>query len=193
MTLHPGADASTPGAPLPAGTSILAAYVGRPGAGAPDALHIWSADEWNDYIEHAPSLRSLPISVHSYDDGNPRADAANAVDAVRALGWAPNMPGAQRRIIVVDCETLIDNAYFAEVQKGINDAGFRAVLYGSASTVEYNHCPGGYYVANYNFSHAPTTLPANCLGIQWKPGGAWDLDVFSDAAYAGCGIGLRHG
>jgi hypothetical protein len=189
--LHPGVDAAYPGAPLPLGTQVLAAYIGEPGAGGPDTPHIWTADEWNSYYERDPKLKFLPIYTHDYADGNPGADARNAVDAARALGWAPDMPGAQRRIILIDCETFVDPGYFSEVQAGVNAGGFRPALYGSASFVVQNPCPTGYVPADWNYAHQPTALPRGWLGIQWRAGTQWDLDVYGEEAYAACGVGPR--
>jgi hypothetical protein len=193
LALHVGVDAAFPGAPLPPGTEVLAAYVGKPGAGAPDTPHVWTAADWNTYVFKHKTLRLLPIYVHNYADGNPEADAANAVAAVKALGWSPHKPGTETRIIIVDCETFVDPAYFSAVQAGIVKGGYKPVLYGSAAFVTKNPCANGYWIADYNYSHAPTALPSNWLGLQWKSGSPWDSNVFSDELMAGTGVGLRHG
>jgi len=192
-TLYKGADAAFPGAPLPAGTSVLAAYIGIPGKGtaSPDTPHIWSRADWNSYIGKQPEIRLIPMYVHSYDDGDPQADAANAVDAAEELGWQRGYAGDERRIIVIDAETLTDHAYFLTMGEAIEAAGYQPVMYGSASTLGALPKFKGYFVANYNYSHAPTALAEGILGIQWKPGGPWDLSVFSQAMYDGAGVGPR--
>lgn len=190
-----GVDAAYPGAQMPPGTHILAAYVGIPGQGnrSPDTPHIWTADEWNEYIDRDPELRVLPLYVHNYDDGQPEKDAMNGVAAIRELGWAPHRIGAQRRILVIDCETLVDYSYFYNMSKTVYDEGFSPVLYGS-SMVTKNAMVGGrgYWVASLT-PRTPTTLPKSWRGQQWSWHGAWDWSVFDGDLYAGCGRGLRHG
>lgn len=94
-------------------------------------------------------------------------------------------------MIVIDCETLVDPAYFGELGRAVYDGGFRPVLYGSAAFVTSNPSPYGYFPADYNYTHPPTILPANWHGLQWKPGQAWDLDIFDADMLAGCGTGPR--
>lgn len=192
-SLYLGVDAAYPGATLPHGTRILAGYVGIPGRGnaSPDTPNIWSAGEWNQYAVPNPDLRLLPIYVHNYADGQPEVDGANAVAAVAALGWSPALQGEAERIIVIDTETLIDYEYFLRMGEAIERGGFRPVIYGSASTVRGNPAFGGFWTADYNNTHAPTALSSGNLGIQWKPGPPWDLSVFSQDLYFGCGHGPR--
>lgn len=189
MTLHNGCDAAFPGAALPAGTGILCAYVGgqfQPGA--PDTPHIWTGAEWNEYIEKQPALRLLPIYVHDYP-GPPEIDADNAVDAVRALGWAL-MPGALRRVIAFDTEMLQDPSYVQAVENRMNARGFSCMPYGSNNYVKSNPASFGYWVADY-VAHAPKTLGIGVQGCQWHAGTLWDYSVFSDAVYQACAAGLR--
>jgi hypothetical protein len=192
--LYPGVCAAYPGAQLPKGTKILAGYVGIPGQGnaSPDTPNIWSAAEWNHYAEADPDLRLLPIFVHNYADGQPEVDGANAVAAVAELGWSTALTGEAERIIVIDAETLVDYEYFGAMGEAISRAGFRPVIYGSASTVRGNPAFGGYWMADFNNTHAPTALASGNLGVQWKPGGSWNLSVFSQDMYFGCGHGPRH-
>jgi hypothetical protein len=191
MTLHKGADASTPGEPLPPGTEILAAYVGIPGqASSPDTPCIWTARDFNRYYETNPDLRFLPIYTHNYADGHPTADAMNAVTAIRELGWAPHMAGAAERILIIDEEVFRDLPYFTEMFNVIRTAGFFPVSYGSAAFVLSN--PGPYWVANWT-NRPPSSLPASMRGIQYASGPFWNLSVWSDAAWQACGTGPRHG
>lgn len=192
QTLYPGVDASTPGAPLPAGTKILAAYVGIAGRYGPDTPHIWTADEWNHYLSADPELRVLPIYTHNYPDGNPDADAADAVEAVEALGWAANLPDPGRRFIALDLEIMVNADYVYKLGEGIWNRGFRAIPYGSASYVTQNPAFAGRWEAILT-RHAPTVLNPGQRGIQWSWGTDWDYDVFDQETYDGCGVGLRHG
>lgn len=193
--LYRGVDAAYPGAVLPPGTRILAGYIGIPGRGSasPDTPHIWSTPEWNHYAVPNPDLRLLPMYVHNYADGQPEVDAANAVAAAAELGWSPGLKGEAERIIVIDAETLIDYEYFRAMGETMQRAGFRPVIYGSASTVFRNPRFGGYFIADWNGTHPPTALNAGVLGRQWKPGPPWDLSVFSQDMYFGCGHGPRRG
>jgi hypothetical protein len=192
MTLHNGVDAAFPGGQLPAGTSILAAYVGgefQPGA--PDTPHIWTASEWNHYLDVDPNLRLLPIYTHNFP-GDPVADANNAVDAVRALGWAPNMPGDLRRIIAVDLEVFVDPPYVSALGTEIGNRGFAMMPYGSNGEVKGNPPGIGYWVADLVMT-AQKTLGTGVQGVQYRFGQQWDYNVFSQRVYDGCGVGRRRG
>lgn len=192
MTLYKGADAAFPGFSLPPDTQILAAYVGIPGNHGPDTPHIWTAREWNSYIEQHHYLRSLPIYVHNYPDATPSEDADNAVQACLNLGWDANEPGKQRRIIAVDLEVMVDYNWVETLLDEIEKRGFTGMSYGSAHYVKQNPTGDvGYWEANY-IAHAPSVLPPNVGGMQWHNGNIWDFDVFSQEVYDGCGIGLRH-
>lgn len=187
MTLYNGADGAFPGAPLPAGTSILAAYVGEPeDPGVPDTPHIWSGAEWNGYIEAQPDLRTLPIYTHNWP-GDPVACAENAVNAVLELGWRPHIG----RIIVVDLEILVDVPYVQALDHEIGIRGFRLMKYGSYSFVVQNGPVAGGTWAAALTRRPPSILPPDVNGIQWQFGTAWDRDVFGPFAYDNCGQGPR--
>lgn len=190
--LLPGADASDPTTPPPAGTLLVCGYVGLPGAGSPDTPHIWTADEWNAALTAAPGSRALPIATHSYDNGDPAISAANAVQACLNLGWAPNRPGGREKIIFIDGEVLVDADYFAAMQERIADEGFIPVLYGSSYFIRQNPSPYGYWDAAWT-ARPPSVLPPNSLGVQWSPGTAWDRSVFSPVVFNRAGIGPRKG
>lgn len=193
MNLINGADAAYPGNPLPAGTQILAAYVGATDLpGPPDTPHIWTRDEWNQYLDPesalygGPDLRVLPIYVHDYP-GDPAVLAQNAVDAVTDLGWAAGIG----RLLVVDLETLVDPAYVSGLNQEVSLRGFRLCKYGSYSTINQNSFVyGGTWGALW-VTRKPTILPPGTVGQQWHPGELWDLDVFSPFVYDNCGRGLR--
>ncbi len=187
MTLYHGADGAYPGAPLPAGTSILAAYVGeQQDPGPPDTPHIWTTGEWNSYLEADPHLRVLPIYTHSYP-GDPVADADNAADAVLELGWKPGIG----RLIAIDLETLVDPPYVSALGARLEARGFHGMPYGSAYYVMQNPPLAGRWVAQLT-SYRPAAIPPGAVGVQWRFGQHWDSNVFSEFVYANCGVGLRH-
>lgn len=192
--LYNGADSASPGQPLPAGTKILAAYVGAPDLpGQPDALHVWSIDEWNLYLDPGsklyggPELRPCPIYLHDYR-GNAAEDAANAIDAVMDLGWTDQ----KLRIIADDLETLVDPVYVSQLNQEYRMRGFRMMKYGSSGFVNQNPpTDGGTWMALLT-NRKPTTLPAGiAVGQQWHFGQPWDLNVFSQFVYDNCGRGPR--
>lgn len=190
QVLYRGADAAYPGNPLPSGSKVLGGYIGLPGTGAPDTPHIWTADEWNWYVDKYPGLRLLPIYVHNYPDSTPRQDAANATDAARALGWTPNLTGTARRIIALDLETLVDYTWAQEVENYIESFGYRCMPYGSTAYVTRNPPGAGYWEADWT-GVPPSVLGPGQLGRQYANDGTWDLDVFTQDAYDGFGRGPR--
>lgn len=191
LPLYNGVDSARPGNPLPAGTQILAAYVGIPGIFGPDTPHIWTADEWNHYISSDPDLRVLPVYTHNFP-GNPIGDANNACDAIERLGWAPGLQGAERRILAVDLEIMINPMYVSALFAQVMQRGFSPMPYGSRAFVSQNpQGPVGYWVAEL-LRVAPIVLPPNAAGVQWKWTDTWDYDVFNERVYLGCGRGLRH-
>ena len=190
--LYPGIDASTPG-PLPPGPiSIIAGYVGDDSLpGPPDTPHIWTTAEWNETLDATHgTARLLPIYTHNYP-GDPKADAANAVSAVRAKGWAAGMTGDQRRIIALDLEIFVDRSYVAALETYIWDAGFAAMPYGSNYYVLQNPPGVGWWVADL-VARPPRYLGQGVQGVQWQFGTVWDRNVFSQRVLDGCGIGPRH-
>lgn len=198
MTLYNGVDASTPGAPLPKGTSLLFGYVGAKDlTGRPDTPHIWTLDDWNQYLSPTgthfagPWVRAVPIYVHDYP-GDPKADANNACDAMADLGWAMN----KGRLLYWDAETLIDPWYTEALAIECLNRGVRLGKYGSISTIELDPpVPGGTWFAEYQTTR-PTAIPAN-LGVAWQwaspaqVGGAWDRTVATSWVYANAGRGPR--
>lgn len=192
MTLYNMVDAATPGASLPAGTHILAAYVGIPNQYGPDTPHIWTRDEWNEYLDPDRSLKCLPIYTHNYP-GNAKADADNAVQAVGELGWVDNKTGEDERIIAVDLEIFVDPGYVSALFMEIRRRGFSPMPYGSDFYVKQNPAGIGYWSALLT-PRAPSMLPSGYQGIQWSwthfPG--WDSSVVSQRVWDGCGIGPRN-
>lgn len=191
--LYAGADSAAPGKPLPEGTKILCIYVGEPGAGAPDAVHVWSIEEANWYLDpHSElyggaDLRVLPTYVHDYA-GDPVADAKNAVGAMEAMGWARD----RGRLIFWDAETFVDGPYCAALNLEVRKLGCRLGKYGSQGTVNSNPpVDGGTWMAT-DTQVDPVELPPGCVGDQWSFGSPWDRSKFSEFVYENCGRGLRH-
>lgn len=197
--LHNGADASHPGAVLPAGTTLLAAYVGAPELqGQPDTPHLWTEAEWNWYLDPnserpnlygGPDLRALPIYTHDYP-GNPAVDARNAIDAMTDLGWHQHW----FRLLAWDSEALVDPAYERALAAALwNAEGWGLLPYGIFRTITQvpapEHSPGIWAAALT--PKRPYNLPPGIAGQQWQFGPDWDLDVFDPAVYNACGIGPR--
>lgn len=186
MHTYNGADGAYPGAPLPAGTSILAGYVGELGqAGAPDTPHIWVKDEWNEYLLRTPDLRPLPIYTHNYP-GDPRECAQNAADAVRELGWRHRIG----RLIVADLEELVDADYQNGLSAAIDAAGFTMLPYQPLWASQSVGWTGPVWAPMLT-RHRPRELSGPLVGIQWRWGQDWDYDVFARSVYDRCGRGPR--
>lgn len=170
MTLYRMFDASTPpGSPYP-GSAAVAGYVGG------STPHVWTLAEWQRFAE----LRQFPIWVGAgRTDGS--ADGAAAVEAVRNLGWAPNMPN--RRFIVLDMETEVDPGYINDFAAPVNDGGFWTLIYESLVAVDGNPVRGGIWLADWD-GIASIPAVAGVIGVQYKPdvpydGTQVDLSVIS--------------
>lgn len=191
--LYNGVDSATPGHPLPRNTRILCVYIGAKDLpGQPDARHVWTIDEINQYMDPAsklyggPDLRVLPIFVHDYP-GDPATLANNCCDAAVDLGWSNRLG----RLLVVDFETLIDPPYVGGVSAQITDRGFRMTKYGSQGTINQNPpVPGGTWMATDSGTR-PAVLPADRVGEQWLFDEPWDFSVFDQFVYDNCGVGPR--
>jgi hypothetical protein len=116
-------DAAFPPPGIPAGVSGVMGYIG----GA--ATHVWTPGEWKPF--HA--VRQYPIWVA--EGGAADTQAAAAVKAAKALGWAPDLPLGETRVIVIDMETAVEPAWYKIMAAGILSGGFVPVCYGSLSTV----------------------------------------------------------
>lgn len=192
-TLYPGVDGIKPGIPLPAGTKILAVYIGAKDLpDPPDAFHVWTVDECNLYLDPAsklyggPELRILPIFVHDFT-ADPHLVALNMADAASDMGWSDRVG----RIIYLDLETLVSPLFVTEVSNSLRTLGYTLGKYGSSGTVNRNPAvPGGTWMALLA-NRQPTTLPAGTVGQQWRFGADWDLDVFDQFVYDNCGQGPR--
>lgn len=186
MELFNGVDGAYAGGPLPAGTRILAGYVGEPGKpGNPDTPHIWTQAEWNEYLNQDTGLRALPIYTHNYP-GDPRECAHNATAAVLELGWLPNIG----RLVVVDLETLVDGQYQTELASAMDDFGFEMLPYQNVWAAQAAGWTGHLWAPVLS-RYRPTALNGKMAGIQWQWGNAWDYDVFGRYVWDRAGRGLR--
>lgn len=193
MMLRAGADTDRPGKHLPPGTTILFVYVGDPRLpGAPDARHIWTRAEINEYLDPAsplyggPDLRVVPIFVHDFP-GDPVAIADNIADALIDLGWSDKLG----RLVYLDLETLIAPAYVAQVSAQLARRGFTMGKYGSQGTINSNPpVPGGTWMAT-DSKAIPLVLPPDRIADQWLFGGDWDLTGADEFVWLNAGVGLR--
>jgi hypothetical protein len=192
-TVYSGVDGAYPGQALPAGTRIVAGYIGAKDLpGGPDTPHIWTRDEWNLYLDPRSALfgghdlRCLPIYVHDYP-GDPVADANNAADAAIDLGWSHD----RSRIIVWDAEFLSVKSYAAALHLNLNRLGFELMTYEKTVLQDPSADFRWIFRILTAGSPEPTAIPAGEDGWQWAQHDPWDLDIFSQAVYNHCGQGPR--
>lgn len=177
-------DAAYPPPAVPAGVSGVMGYIG----GA--ASHVWTPAEWQPFR----AVRQYPVWVA--EGGAADSQAAAAVKAAKSLGWAPDMPIGETRVIVIDMETAIEPAWYKIMAAGILSGGFVPVCYGSLSTVLGNA--------------ASDVLAADWDGIKAIPAGQTihgvqyaanvhvgsvevDYDLFDGWLMARGGVGPRRG
>lgn len=198
MQYYNGADASTPGAPLPKGTSILFVYIGEKNkAGAPDTPHIWTGAECNLYLDAdsdlygGPHLRICPVYTKDFAD-DPGLDAQNAIEAMQDLGWTMHIG----RLLFWDSELLIDATYTDRLALECMTMGVRLGKYGSLSTINHDPpVPGGTWFAEWQ-NTKPASIPPG-VGDAWQwasptqVGGSWDRTIAKPFVYANCGRGIR--
>ena len=187
--LFTGEDAAYPDGPMDA--QILCIYIG-----GPDALHVWTPEMANHYYQQNTRLVFLPYYVDSNNGrngdgrlvyGTPEASALAAVENAKYFGFAANMPGDQRRWIIVDAETNEDYEWYARMANVIWDEGFRMGQYRSLST--QGPVPNAVLIAADWTNVRPASIP--WIGQQYEAGPVWDKNVFTEAVLSGCGIGPR--
>lgn len=154
-------DAAYPPAHPPA-WPVVAGYLGG------NTPHAWKAIEW----DHQPARYRLPIWVRSNPQAvNDDADAAAAVKAAKALGVPHGCT------IALDFETAVNGEYVRTFDRMMQAAGYRVMLYGSASSVRHNPEPsGGYWSASWN--HKPH-MDTGAAATQWTNGNAYDSSLIS--------------
>lgn len=187
--LFTGQDAAYPAGPEDA--QILVIYIG-----GPTAMHVWPTSLANRYYAANPKTVFLPCYVDSACGADPAGrqvyatGAESGLAAVRAAfayGFAANMPGDERRWIAVDAETNTNYDWYDQMDAAIWDAGFRALNYRSLST-QGPVASSLLWAADWT-SDRPSAIP--WAGMQYAAGPVWDLDVFTEAVYTGCGTGPR--
>lgn len=159
MTTQQMYDAAYPPAHPPA-YPVVAGYLGG------DTPHVWTLAEWS----HQPARFRLPIWVRSNPGQvDPHTDAVHALAAAHLLG----VPHGST--IALDFETAIDAAYVKTFDQVLGDAGYKVMLYGSASSVRHNPQPsGGYWVANWT---GTPHLETGAVATQWTNGSGYDSSL----------------
>jgi hypothetical protein len=165
-------DWSDPGTGLYTGVDAGACYLG----GA--TPHVWTLAQ-----VRAQTCRWL-LPVWVYFPGRPGPEAGTA-DGQAALAAARSwgMPAGR---LAIDMETWADYAYTRAFRDVIAHAGWTTVVYGSASSLFGNYCPGGgWWVADwvghpyqYPGDHVWATQAENAA----QAGRPWDMSWFSDSA-----------
>lgn len=139
MSLYPAFDASTPpGVPYPGAAAVMG-YIGG------NTPHVWTRDEWRRFA----ALVQFPIWVGVFE-ADPVGHARQAVSAARALGWSPNPPSGNRRGIIIDYETEVNQAWIDSFAAVVWAAGYETFVYGSESTITGNPPKEGRWIALYN-------------------------------------------
>lgn len=179
--LFTGQDAAYPSGPE--NSRILCVYIG-----GPDAKHVWIPATANHYLEENPETVFLPIwvdSLCSYANGTESGIAA--VAAAKKWGFAPNLPGNERRWIVVDAETNENYTYYYQCAVAIWSAGYRMLAYRSL----YTQGPISddlLWCADWT-NVEPQSIP--WAGQQYMATTVWDYSVFTQDVLSGCGTGPR--
>lgn len=179
-------DAAYPPPSAPPGAEGVLGYVGARG----ETPHIWTPDEWQRFSH----LRQFPCWVPD-TTANPAKDAAAAIDAVRALGWAV-MSGGEERAIILDGETGEFAAWYESWANEVLADGFYPVAYGSLHYVD-GQFAGSVWAADWD--GIPELAAGETVGgTQYSAGVTWegtkiDLSVISTAMFVRGGIGPRKG
>ena len=154
-----GRDAAFPGGIEAGWRGFVGGYVG-----GPLAFNTWAPTDWLGF----PNRHKLPIWVAGHDA------RTEAFDCLRALKAAQVPTGVR---IAVDLETRVDNYWLTIFDKTLAWAGFKTMVYGSASTVFGNVPLNGYWVADYAgigpfmYNHPEVRM------TQYAPGGHEDYDT----------------
>jgi hypothetical protein len=180
MSLHHVFDAAYPPTTKPSSCDGVLGYIG----GA-RALRVWTHEEWLRF----ESIRQFPCWVPRGNE-NPVTDAKNAVAEANKLGWV-SWDGS--RVIVCDLETLELPSWYHQWAEEVNNGGYYAVAYGSASTVTANKA-SNVWVAKYDGSQA---LPSGTHGHQYAEDIRFsntevDYSVVDDWLFDRGGVGSRH-
>jgi hypothetical protein len=155
-------DASIEPKTLPAGTKIIAGYLGG------NTPHVWTAAEWNRF-----KVKKLPIFVCT-GEGNGIADGWEALKRLYQL----NVP--KGTVVAYDMETSIFATTVLNFYEVLRWAGYYTWVYGSRDFVFANPRCSGYWVADYTeVSH----LVKGSCATQYENGTATDRSVVSSWQY----------
>ena len=154
------------------GTSFagVAGYIG-----GTNALHVWSRADWQRF----PGWK-VPIWVASPpgpDAG--RNDARAALDVLRTLGVPPGC------VSMLDMEARKDDTYVEAFGALLQAAGYKVMVYGSASTVALNPPLNGYWLADYGPGGSPLPIdramellrPTNVRALQYASNRLYDSSL----------------
>lgn len=138
--------------------------------GGPRAFNVWAPGNWARFGKH----KKLPIWVAGF---NGHDEARTAVLALRGLGVPEGVWTA------VDMETRVDKTYLQHFGAVFDRAGYKWVVYGSASTVFGNPAPHGYWVADYR--HIGPFMYDSPVGTdvrmtQYASNDNWDSSTVKD-------------
>lgn len=158
-------DAISPNAG-PAGWEAAAGYI--PGG---DAYHGWTDKEW--MAEHA--RYRLPIWVRS----NPTNAAEGNAEGHAAIAWAKRHGQPLGTCIALDLETAVNGPYVNAFNATLYQSGYRAMAYGSLSTIFRNPKPhGGYWVAHYT---GTPHMEKGADATQYANLGRYDASLVNDS------------
>jgi hypothetical protein len=155
---------------------IVAGYLG-----GGNQLNAWSAADWQRF----PGLKKLPVYVRT-QPVNPVDDAFGVLRSLHYL----DVPAGKGVWTALDLETAVAPAYVTGYGEVLHWAGFKVLVYGSASTVLGNPPLDGYWVADYA-GQGPFMYPgANVAATQYASpatgsGGAWDSSAVTVDAQQG--------
>jgi hypothetical protein len=158
-------DAAYPPSSPPAWEAV-AGYIGG------NTPHVWTDAQWRAQ----PARWRLPIFTRSHG-GDPSADAHAAVS------WMTAHHVPKGSCVALDYETRVDASYLRAFDAVVVRAGWRAIVYGSRSSVLSNPKPsGGYWVADWTGS--PFLYPGSAAtqyasdGMLGRP---WDASLVADS------------
>jgi hypothetical protein len=164
------------------GCSAVAGYIGG------NTPHVWTLAEWLRF-QH---LGQLPIWT-GYLEKDPIDHASQAVNAAVKLGWQPN--ANPRRIIALDFETEIDDAWVLQFAHGVYAGGFVTMPYGSLSSILTDPPCWGRWAAQWPIGPPPANV-SDIRALQFHGSLPWDgteidLSVIDESVMPRLGHGPR--
>ena len=138
----------------------IAGYIG-----GPNAANVWPPDTWEKSFKSNPKL---PIWVGGF------AGHLEGVQAVRTLEMLRVPAGCY---VANDMETRIDRTYLEHFAQVVHGAGYKVLVYGSASSVFNNPQLNGYWVADYAGIGPFMYDHDGVRATQYAPGPSYDASV----------------